>query len=169
LTSSENIFSRLEKIGRAGEDAVLVVILGSMILLAAAQIVMRNMFNFGFIWSDEVLRMLVLWIALAGAVAASRSDRHINVAVLDRFLPEKVRRAVKIVLHLFTAGICGVVTWHSVKFVQTSREFGDLLMGGVPAWLPQLILPLGFGLICYRYSLFVLEGLAGFNKEQSAR
>ena len=166
MTSSENIFSRLEKVGRAGEDAVLVVILGSMILLAAAQIVMRNMFNFGFIWSDEVLRMLVLWIALAGAVAASRSDKHINVAVLDRFLPEKVRRAVKIVLHLFTAGICGVVTWHSVKFVQTSREFGDLLMGGVPAWLPQLILPLGFGLICYRYSLFVIEGLVGFNKEQ---
>ncbi len=169
MTSSENIFSRLEKVGRAGEDAVLVIILGSMILLAAAQIVMRNMFNFGFIWSDEVLRMLVLWIALAGAVSASRSDKHINVAVLDRFLPEKLRKAVKILLHLFTAGICGVVTWHSVKFVQTSREFGDLLMGGVPAWLPQLILPLGFGLICYRYSLFVIEGLVGFNKGPSAR
>ena len=160
MSRREGIFSRLDKLGRAGEDAVLVIILGGMILLAAAQIIMRNVFNFGFIWSDEALRMLVLWIALAGAVAASRSDKHINVAILDRFLPEKVKRVVKIVIHLFTAGICGVVTWHSVLFVQTSRDYGDLLMGNVPAWLPQLILPVGFGLICYRYSLFVIDGLA---------
>jgi len=169
LSRTEDTFSRLEKIGRAGEDAVLVIILGGMILLAAAQIIMRNVFNFGFIWSDEVLRMLVLWIALAGAVAASRGDRHINVAVLDRFLPDKVKTLSKIVINGFTAVICGIVTWHSVLFVQTSREFGDLLMGGVPAWLPQLILPVGFGLICYRYSLFVIQSLLRLAKGQPAR
>jgi TRAP-type C4-dicarboxylate transport system permease small subunit len=169
LSRTEDTISRLEKFGRAGEDAVLVIILGGMILLAAAQIIMRNVFNFGFIWSDEVLRMLVLWIALAGAVAASRGDRHINVAVLDRFLPDKVKILAKIVIHLFTAGICGIVTWHSVLFVQTSREFGDLLMGGVPAWWPQLILPVGFGLISYRYSLFVIEGLLRLAKGRPAR
>ncbi len=168
MSRTEDTFSRLEKIGRVGEDAVLVIILGGMILLAAAQIIMRNVFNFGFIWSDEVLRMLVLWIALAGAVAASRGDRHINVAVLDRFLPDKVKILSKIVINAFTAGICGIVTWHSVLFVQTSREFGDLLMGGVPAWLPQLILPVGFGLICYRYSLFVIQSLMRLAKGRSA-
>lgn len=156
---SRAIFQKLEKAGRAGEDAFLVIILTGMILLAAAQIIMRNFFNFGFIWSDEVLRMLVLWIALGGAVAASRGDKHINVAILDRFLPDKARAVVKGVIHLFTAGICGIVTWHSIKFVQTSREFGDLLMGDIPAWLPQLIMPIGFGLICYRYSLFTIQGL----------
>ena len=160
MSQTERIFSRLDKLGRIGEDAVLVIILGAMILLAAAQIVMRNVFNFGFIWSDEALRMLVLWVALAGAVAASRSDKHINVAILDRFLPAKIKCVVKIVIHLFTAAICGIVTWHSIQFVQTSREYGDLLMGNVPAWLPQLILPIGFGLICYRYSLFTIDGLA---------
>jgi TRAP-type C4-dicarboxylate transport system permease small subunit len=169
LSQTEAIFSRLEKIGRAGEDAVLVIILGGMIVLAAAQIIMRNVFNFGFIWSDEVLRMLVLWIALAGAVAASRADRHINVAVLDRFLPEKVKNLSQTVVHLFTAGVCGVVAWHSVLFVQTSREFGDLLMGGVPAWLPQLILPVGFGLICYRYTLFFIESLLRLIKGRQAQ
>ena len=99
-----------------------------MILLAASQIIMRNFFNFGFIWTDEMLRMLVLWIAVAGAVAASRSDKHINIAILDRFLPDRLKLAVKIVIHLFTAAVCGVVAWHSVQFVQMSREFGDVLM-----------------------------------------
>jgi len=157
LSQSENIFSRLDKAGRLGEDAVLVIILTALILLAASQIVMRNFFNFGFIWADEMLRMLVLWIAVAGAVAASRTDKHINIAILDRFLPDKIKLLVKITVHIFTAAVCGVVTWYSVQFVQMSHEFGDILMGSVPAWLPQLILPVGFGLICYRYSLFVIQ------------
>ena len=157
MSQPENIFSRLDKAGRLGEDAVLVIILTALILLAASQIVMRNFFNFGFIWADEMLRMLVLWIAVAGAVAASRTDKHINIAILDRFLPEKLKLLVKIVIHIFTAAVCGVVTWYSVQFVQMSHEFGDVLMGSVPAWLPQLILPVGFGLICYRYSLFVIK------------
>ena len=157
MSQSENIFSRLDKAGRLGEDAVLVIILTALILLAASQIVMRNFFNFGFIWADEMLRMLVLWIAVAGAVAASRTDKHINIAILDRFLPEKLKLLVKIVIHIFTATVCGAVAWYSVQFVQMSHEFGDVLMGSVPAWLPQLILPVGFGLICYRYSLFVIK------------
>ena len=164
MSQAETTLSRLEKAGRAGEDAVLVITLTAMILLAASQIVMRNLFNFGFIWSDEMLRMLVLWIAVSGAVAASRSDKHINIAILDRFLPDKVKLAVKIVIHMFTAGVCGVVTWHSVQFVRMSQEFGDVLMGSIPAWMPQLILPVGFGLICYRYSLFVIQELVRLSR-----
>lgn len=157
--AGNTILSRLDKAGRAGEDAVLVIILGCMILLAAAQIVMRNFLNIGVIWGDELLRMLVLWIALAGAVAASRADKHINIAILDRYLPEQAKILVKIIVHLFTAAVCGVVSWHSVYFVRTSYEFGDVLMGSIPAWIPQLVLPIGFGLICYRYCLFVMEGV----------
>jgi TRAP-type C4-dicarboxylate transport system permease small subunit len=164
LSQAEEKLSRLEKAGRAGEDAVLVIILTGMIFLAGAQIVMRNFFNVGFIWSDEMLRMMVLWIAVAGAVAASRTDKHINIAILDRFLPERARLVVKALIHLFTAVICGIVAWNSFLFVQMSHEFGDVLMGNVPAWLAQGILPVGFGLICYRYSLFVIKDLWGFFK-----
>jgi TRAP-type C4-dicarboxylate transport system permease small subunit len=149
------LFTRLERAGRAAEDAVLVVILTGMILLAAGQIVLRNFLDIGFIWSDEALRMMVLWVAVAGAVAASRSDKHINIDVLDRFLPGRVKTLKDILIHAFTAAICGVVTWHSVLFVRTSYEYEDLLLGGVPAWILQVVLPVGFGLMAYRYTLFV--------------
>jgi len=135
---------------------VLVLILGSMILLATAQIVLRNFFEISFIWSDEALRLMVLWIAVAGAVAASRSDKHINIAVLDRFLAGRFKTAKDLLIHSFTAAICGIVAWHGMQFVRTSHEFGDVLLGQVPAWILQLVLPLGFGLICYRYTLFTV-------------
>ena len=141
------------------EDAVLVVILSGMIVLASGQIVLRNFFDIGFIWSDEALRLMVLWLAVAGAVAASRNDKHINIDVLDRFLHGRLKSLKDVLVHGFTAAICGVVAWHSLLFVRTSHEYGDVLLGGVPAWLPQAILPLGFGLITYRYALFVVRDL----------
>lgn len=150
---------RLERAGRLAEDAVLVFILTGMIVLAAGQIVLRNFFNIGFIWSDEALRMLVLWVAVAGAVAASRSDKHINIPVLDRFLPGRLLVLKNLLVHAFTAAISGVVAWQGWLFVRMSHEFGDLLMGGIPAWLLQAVLPVGFGLICYRYALFTVSGM----------
>ena len=159
MSEPDAALGKLEKAGKALEDAVLVILLTGMILLAAGQIVMRNFFDIGFFWSDEMLRLLVLWLAVAGAVAASRKDRHISIAVLDRFLPDTAKAAVKIILDLFTAGICGLITWHSLAFVRTSHEFGDILLGSVPAWIPQAVLPLGFGLIAYRYALFALRGV----------
>ena len=156
----------LERAGKWGEDAVLVLILTTMIFLAAIQIFLRNFLDMGFIWGDEMLRMLVLWLAVAGALAASRNDKHISIDVLNRFLPERLSLVVKVIVHLFTAVVCGVVAWHSLAFVQTSYEFEDVLLGNVPAWILQAVLPVGFGLIAWRYSLFTLKEFVGlFRKE----
>lgn len=147
----------LEKAAKAAEDTVLALILTSMIFLAAGQIVLRNFFNIGFFWTDELLRLMVLWLAIAGAVAASRVDKHISIAVLEKVLPATLRLTAKIITEIFTAVVCALITWHGISFVQTSYEFGDTLLRNVPAWIAQIIVPIGFGLIAYRYSLFSIK------------
>ena len=165
--SSGEILRRLEKAGKTFEDALLVLILSAMILLAAMQILLRNLFDFGFIWTDELLRLSVLWLAVAGAVAASRDDRHISIAVLDRFLPDTVQKLSRIVLDLFTATVCALLAWHGAAFMLTSREFGDTLLGNFPAWILQAIIPVGFALISWRYLLFSIRGAMGRRLEEN--
>ncbi len=97
MSRVKRVLGALEKAGMAAEDAVLVLILTGMIVLAAGQIVLRNAFNIGFIWTDELLRLLVLWLAVAGSVAASRMDKHISIAVLDRFLSPTLKLAAKVI------------------------------------------------------------------------
>jgi len=46
------------------EDGLLSLLLLSMIGLAAAQIFMRNLFDYGFVWADPLLRIMVLWALL---------------------------------------------------------------------------------------------------------
>lgn len=146
----------MSRIGRAGkflEDALLVTLLVALIVLASSQIVMRNVFETGFTWTDELLRLLVLWLAMAAAIAAARDDRHIAIDVLSRFLDGKKLAAIRVLISLFTAAVCGVLAWHAVRFVNEARLFEDVLLGGFPAWILQAIMPLAFIVMTYRYLL----------------
>ena len=146
-----SFFNGLEKVGTHAEDALLLIILVSMILLAGTQIFLRNAFDSSLFWGDEMLRLMVLWLTIAGGLAASRMDKHISIAVVDRFLPGKAQLVTKVIIDLFTAFICGLFAWHSARFVMGSYEYGDMLMRSVPAWTLQIILPVGFALMAFRH------------------
>ena len=157
VASTHLVLHKLEKAGSHAEDAVLVAILISMMLLAGTQIFLRNIFDTGLFWGDEMLRLMVLWITVAGGLAASRMDRHISIAVLDRFLPQKVQLFTKIIIDLFTSSVCALFAWQSMRFVQSSYEFGDTLMKDTPAWMLQIILPIGFTLMAYRHLVLAIK------------
>ncbi len=160
------LLRRMAQFGRALEDTALVTLLGTMIGLATLQILARNSVIFrdflialgtNLVWADELLRLLVLWLALLGAVAASREDRHIKIDLLSRFLAGRGLLAAQILVDLFTAAVCGVVAWQSLIFVRATRSFGDTVLGDLPAWIFQAVLPLAFAVIAYRYGLFVTK------------
>lgn len=166
--AASKLSRRLERFGQLAEDTLLVVLLTAMTLLASAQILLRNGFNTGFIWADELLRIMVLWLALAGAVAASRADRQINIDVLSRWLPPRLRMAVDAVVDMFTAVVCGVLAWYASRFVLEAKEFGDTLLGDLPAWWFEIILPIGFGLMAWRYFVFSLSKAVRAARNQGA-
>jgi TRAP-type C4-dicarboxylate transport system permease small subunit len=157
VSRTASLLGKLEKAGTLAEDAVLLVILISMILLAGAQIFLRNFFDYSLFWGDEMLRLMVLWLTVAGGLAASRMDKHISIEVLDRFMPAGMQLFTKILIDLFTAAVCGLFSWHSARFVMGSYEFGDTLLRDTPAWMLQIILPVGFGLMSYRHLVYAIK------------
>ncbi|MFC1778644.1 TRAP transporter small permease [Pseudomonadota bacterium] len=165
MSRATAVLNKLEKAGTYAEDALLVVILISMIILAGVQIFLRNFFDTGFFWGDELLRLMVLWLTIAGGLAASRMDKHISIAVLDRFLPRRAQTVAKIIIDIFTAAICALLAWHSARFVMSSYEFGDTLMRHIPAWTLQSILPIGFALMSYRHVVLAIKRPFGTTDE----
>jgi len=151
------LLNTVERIGRLIENLALVVILSGMILLASGQILLRNVFSGGFAWADEALRLMVLWVAMLGAVVASREDRHISIDVLARVLPDVVKRWTIALVSAFTAAVSFTLAWFSWEFVAESRMYEDQLLNDLPAWLFQSILPVAFFLIGYRYSIWFLR------------
>lgn len=151
------LLNTVERIGRLIENLALVVILSGMILLASGQILLRNVFSGGFAWADEALRLMVLWVAMLGAVVASREDRHISIDVLARVLPDVIKRWTIALVNAFTAAVSYTLAWFSWEFVAESRLYEDQLLNDLPAWLFQSILPVAFFLIGYRYSIWFLR------------
>ena len=153
--------TRAERWGRWLETALLTLLLSGLIVLASSQILLRNVFSTGLEWGDGLVRLMVLWLALLGAIAASRENKQIKIDLLSHSLAEPLQRVARITTDLFTAIVTGLLAWHSWRFVQDSRLYGDVLLTDWPAWIFQSILPIGFGLICYRYVVRAVQQLRG--------
>ena len=99
-------------------------------------------------------------------VAAAPPQTHGGVCFVplrfhgQSFLLHQIRK--------MTAVVCAVVAWHSLAFVQMSKEFEDVLLGNTPAWILQSVLPIGFGLIAWRYSLYTVHELFGLFRGEAA-
>jgi len=136
------------------EDGTLALLLGVMVVLAPLQIFLRNFFDTGLIWADPFLRVLVLWVGLLGAVAASRGNRQISIDVFSRFASPRVRAAVAVVTSFFTAGVSLTVAYYAWQFVATEMEYETIAFGGIASWMTEIILPYAFAAIAVRYISF---------------
>jgi len=143
------------------EDGLLVVMLTGMILVAATQILLRNVFDTGLAWGDPLLRMMVLWLGLLGAMVATRDRNHISIDVLSRYLPARARRVSHLITDCFTLIVCALLAFHGARFVWQDQAAGVRVFADLPAWLFELIIPIGFSVICARYLLHFIMTLRG--------
>jgi TRAP-type C4-dicarboxylate transport system permease small subunit len=150
--------SRLLQAIHRVETTILVLLLSAMIALAGAQIILRNLFDSGLSWSDPLLRVLVLWVGMLGAMIATQQDKHIRIDLLSRYLSPAWRLHTARLNHLFSAIVCGLLTWHSGRFVYYEWQDGATLVNNLPVWVAEAILPFGFGVMSLRFALLMILG-----------
>ena len=138
-------------------SGLIAVLLGGMVLLAAAQILMRNLFSYSLFWGDDLLQLALLWLVMSGAVAAAHTGEHLRINILAQFIPRAARPWMYAAMHVFTAAVCAVLAWQSALMVLESVEYGDTLFGKLPAWGAQLVMPVGFGLLAFNYTIRCLS------------
>ncbi len=145
-----NILAFLQKV----EDGILVGLLLLMIFIAVLQIFLRNLFDTGILWGDPLVRILVLWIGLIGAMVASRDNHHISIDVISRYLPDKIKKLSNLIISIFTSLVCAVMAYYSFIFVMMEKNDGLLAFATIPAWVCESIIPVSFAIISLRYLLF---------------
>src|SRR4249919_1952143 len=133
------------------EDLLLALLLGALLTLALSQIGLRLFFHSGLEWAEPVSRMGVLWLALGGALGATRERRHIGIDAVPRLLPPKLQRAAWALTQLVTAAICAAMAWYGWGMVGMEREAPTLFAAGIPSWWPMLVFPAGFAVMSLRF------------------
>ena len=120
--------------------------LGSLVLLMLAlciclQVVARYAFAVSPIWSEELIRLLLIWTVMIGAAISVRQRSHIRLDVLLAPLPPGVRRIWMLLLDLLTLLLFGVLVWTGIDatiFNHGMQSLGlqwhmSVLMAAIPA------------------------------------
>ncbi len=101
-------------------------------------------------WSEELARLLMVWLALLGAALAVRDDQHLGLDVLVRQWPPEVKRVGVIFVHLAVGAFAGIImAWGGGELVLSRFESGQMLpaLDISRAWF-YLALPVSGLLIC---------------------
>jgi TRAP-type C4-dicarboxylate transport system permease small subunit len=145
----------LQRLHRA-EDMLLAGLLLALLLLAVGQIALRMLFDTGLEWAEPMSRAGVLWLALLGALGATRARTHIAIDALPRVLPPRARRVAWVVSHLAAAVIAATLAWLGAGMVGLEREAPVPFVAGIASWVPMLAFPAGFALMALRFLLVAL-------------
>lgn len=140
------------------EDLLLAGLVLALLGVAVAQFGLRVFADGGLDWAEAGSRAGVLWLALLGALGATRDRRHIAIDALPRFLPQRGRRVAWWISQGAAAVISGGLAWLGWGLVQLERESPVPFIPGIPSWVPMLVLPVGFALMALR---FVAAAAAG--------
>jgi len=160
----------IDRLHRA-EDGLLALLLTTMIVLAGTQILMRNLFDSGFVWIDPLLRVLVLWLGLIGATVATRHNKHIRIDLLSRYFSRNTHRLIQVMVGQVSAWTCLAIAWYGMDWIRLDYADSVTFYAGIPAWSVEIIVPLAFALIGIRYFLLSLRSarLYCLHRKVSAR
>jgi C4-dicarboxylate transporter, DctM subunit len=132
------------------EDSLLVIALAAMLLLPVTEIILRKVFGGGISGSSSIVQHLTLIVGMLGGAVAAREGRLLALSPVQALLKGRARAAAQVFSSGFAAAVCCFLCIASGHYVLEMKPLGKILVYGIPAWVIQLILPLGFGLITLR-------------------
>jgi len=131
------------------ENALLATLGLGLLAVAAVQLGFR-LTGGGPVWLDALMRTATLWLALLGALVATREGRQLRIDALVRKLSGIWGHLAAFVVGVFTAGICGALAWSSYTLTVLERESAGMLFSGIPNWWAMSALPVIFLLMGLR-------------------
>lgn len=144
----------------SGEEIVLSLVLGAMVLLPLTEILLRGMFRIGIANAATIVQHLVLVVGMLGAMVAARENRLLALSSLDNSLPPGMREAARVFAAAVAMVVAGFLCYAGYDFVLAERAGGGILAYGIPQWVVQAAMPLGFAFISVRLLSGAAQSLA---------
>lgn len=155
----------LDRIDRALakiEGWLIILLLWTMVVLTFVQVGLRSLYTHGhFFWANEMLgdldwsgplvQLLVLWLTFLGSSHLTRTGKHIKIDLFSTLLPPKWLPLRGFILAVVSLFIIGIMIKVCMDYVMMEMEFGGTSLFYLPSWVGQMILPVGFTLLFFRF------------------
>ena len=155
----------LDRIDRAlarVEGWLIIALLWAMVVLTFVQVGFRSLYTHGhFFWANEMLgnldwsgplvQLLVLWLTFLGSSLLTREGKHIKIDLFSTLLPPRWLPIRGFILALVSLFIIGIMVKVCIDYLMMEMEFGGESLSYLPSWVGQMILPIGFTLLFFRF------------------
>jgi tripartite ATP-independent transporter DctM subunit len=117
--------------------------------IPAAEVVARLVFKTGVPSSSWVMEQMLLCIGLFAGMITTKKSEHLSISLIQIF-PEKFRDWCAIGTHLISAFILTVVALCTPSFIKIGLV--GRIIGFIPDRVYALTLPLGYGVMAFRFT-----------------
>jgi C4-dicarboxylate transporter, DctM subunit len=134
----------------AVEDALLGLALAGILLIPLLEMVMRTAFQGGVPGGNNLTQHLTLFVSTFGGALAARQSRLLTISQGFARAPAPWGPVFEILRAGFSAGIALMLAWSGWEFLQLELTSGRTVAFGIPVWVAQIPLAIGFTLIALR-------------------
>ena len=155
MAHAAHILTRLARGYVAAAEALLIVGMALVVVLAALQVIFRYGLGASLSWSEEVLRYLMIWLASLGAGLAYGRGEMIGMELLVGTLPRRLASWIGLVGRLAVLALLAFVAFYGLQFAWKTRAATATALPISMFWI-HLSIPVGAALM----GLHVMAGLA---------
>jgi TRAP-type C4-dicarboxylate transport system permease small subunit len=141
------------------------IMLGA-VLTNFANVVGRYVFFRPFIWAEEVMQFLNIWVVMLGAAVITRNGTHLKMDAVYNLTPPGVRRLFDAFTNILAVAVSLYVIVQALEMIRMLAATGQRsVIARFPMNLMYTAIPLGFGCAV----LFLVLWFLGLFKRQPAR
>lgn len=146
--------------------SLLLVLLAALQIASRWHVVAQFLPDGGLPSVDAVLKISVLWLAMLGALAAARDEKHLGMDALVHALPFNGQRLARCFAFGFAALVCAYVAYYGYQFVLLEFESPSEAHSLVPTWLVACVFPFAFGGMAIRFLIHTVKSAMALEPKQ---
>jgi len=107
-----------------GINYLLAFLLAVIVLIVFSNVLSRYLFNASLAWSDEISRMMFIWLVFLGAIIAYVNNEHLGLDIFIKFFPKKTTQVFILVADIVVFISLTVVLKGGIDMTVDSFESG---------------------------------------------
>jgi TRAP-type C4-dicarboxylate transport system permease small subunit len=153
------ILRRIDTIVTPAVKTMIALLLFMMLIIGLMQVLTRYVFSFSFTWSEELLRLCMLWAAFLSASLGVREKKHIGLEMVVQKFTESFRMKFEIFLNIIVATLLCIFWFLALKLtIFMSDMVSPILQISKLVWYLSVLS--GFTLMVFYYLRIIVDSIS---------
>lgn len=128
-----------------------IIALAAICIISLANVLVRYTTNASFAFTEEFSVFLMVVLAFAGAAVAAKTNEHIRVTLLEKYLGLTGRRITYVLQWLGSVIVLSLIVWYGSLLTYEEFMWDSTSPGlGYPTWIYLIWLPLLAAAVIFR-------------------